>query len=216
MSATGAHYREVHRLVESVVTEVVWETDLLSDSVEFVDYLALELINISELPTWRDLALNHRDLRIYGSLHPDLHLCSFFVLLGLSLRLVARILLSFHLGLFNLEEGDLPLMACRGRACMRGQHRLLRDSDCGIGDDVRGSGALNSLGDDHALDLLIGVGNIDVAFRRQEGLKIVDRRRILVFTQHGELGQHSHRELELSCEPGQVALEGLLGVVARL
>ena len=75
---------------------------------------------------------------------------------------------------------------------------------------------MKSLGDDYALDLLIGVLNSEVALRRQECLKIVDRRRILVFSQHGELGQQSHRELELSYEPGQIALEGLLGVVSRL
>jgi hypothetical protein len=104
----------------------------------------------------------------------------------------------------------------RRRERRSGQHRLLRDSDCGIGDAVRSSGALKSLGDDYALDLLIGVSNLEEAFGSKECLKIVDRLRILVFSQHSELGQHSHRELELSCEPFQIRLEGLLRVISRL
>jgi hypothetical protein len=39
--ATSAHNREVHRLVESVVTEVVLKTHLPCDSVEFVNHLTL-------------------------------------------------------------------------------------------------------------------------------------------------------------------------------
>jgi hypothetical protein len=201
------------------MTEVVWETLPHSDSVEFVDYLTLKLINISEPPTRSDLGLNYFDLLINDFLHPDLHLRSFFIPLGLnlslslSLRIGERILISFRVGLFNLE--DLPLMVYDVRDCWRWQHRLLRDSHWGLRNVVWSSGALNSHRDDHLLDILIGVDS-KVAFRRKICLKIVETQRILVLSQHGEIGQHGHRELELSCEPGQIVLEGLLRVVSGL
>ena len=60
--ATGAHKREVLRLVESVVREVVRKTQLLCDSVEFVNHLTLELINPTVQPMTTDLIANHLDL----------------------------------------------------------------------------------------------------------------------------------------------------------
>ncbi len=74
---------------------------------------------------------------------------------------------------------------------------------------------MNSLDDDHTLDHRVGVIHSEDALRRQKSLQINDTRLILDLCQHGELGQHSHRKLELSCKPLQIVFEGLLEVVSR-